>query len=349
MRAADRGDAGALRRRVRHLVVGAGRCASRARSRRRSRGCASAATSTSSDGRGLAADHGVRRRQGPGPDPLRRRADLLRVPTSPTTSTSSSAGSTALIDVLGADHHGYVARMRAALAALGFDPERFEALIMQLVNIVEGGERAQMSQAQRRLRHPRRADRRHRRRRGALLHAAAQPRHADRHRPRAGPLAVAGQPRLLRPVRARADREHPAQGGRGGRGRTRRASAAIRDRARRRRRAEPSGPWSAAARAARRGREPRPSAGRRTGSARTRRRPPPTSTPSTATARWSASRTTGRRRAPRRAARALRRHQADDRHDARPARGERSGADVSLVVAALAGVRFRRPERTRGE
>jgi arginyl-tRNA synthetase len=50
-----------------------------------------------------------------------------------------------LINVLGADHHGYVARLRAALAGLGADPERFEALIMRLVHIVEGGERAQMS------------------------------------------------------------------------------------------------------------------------------------------------------------------------------------------------------------
>ena len=50
-----------------------------------------------------------------------------------------------LIDVLGADHHGYVARIRAAIAALGADPSSFEALIMALVHIVEGGERAQMS------------------------------------------------------------------------------------------------------------------------------------------------------------------------------------------------------------
>ncbi len=49
-----------------------------------------------------------------------------------------------LINVLGADHHGYVPRMRAALAALGYDPDRFEAPIMQLVNIVEGGERKRM-------------------------------------------------------------------------------------------------------------------------------------------------------------------------------------------------------------
>ena len=50
-----------------------------------------------------------------------------------------------LIDVLGADHHGYVERMRAAINAFGIDPEGFEALIMQLVHVVEGGARAQMS------------------------------------------------------------------------------------------------------------------------------------------------------------------------------------------------------------
>ncbi len=50
-----------------------------------------------------------------------------------------------LINVLGADHHGYVARMKGAIAATGGDPDRFEALIMQLVHIVEGGQRAQMS------------------------------------------------------------------------------------------------------------------------------------------------------------------------------------------------------------
>jgi arginyl-tRNA synthetase len=50
-----------------------------------------------------------------------------------------------LIDVLGADHHGYVPRMRAAFAAMGADPEAYEAQIMQFVHIVERGERAQMS------------------------------------------------------------------------------------------------------------------------------------------------------------------------------------------------------------
>jgi arginyl-tRNA synthetase len=56
-----------------------------------------------------------------------------------------SRGADRTIVPLGADHHGYVPRMRAAFAALGFDPEAYEAPIMQLVNIVEGGERARMS------------------------------------------------------------------------------------------------------------------------------------------------------------------------------------------------------------
>jgi arginyl-tRNA synthetase len=54
-------------------------------------------------------------------------------------------GADRLINVLGADHHGYPPRLRAALAALGFDPEVLETPIMQLVHVVEGGERAQMS------------------------------------------------------------------------------------------------------------------------------------------------------------------------------------------------------------
>jgi arginyl-tRNA synthetase len=49
------------------------------------------------------------------------------------------------IDVWGADHHGYVARMKAAYEALGGDPEHVEMLIMQLVHLVRRGERAQMS------------------------------------------------------------------------------------------------------------------------------------------------------------------------------------------------------------
>jgi arginyl-tRNA synthetase len=49
------------------------------------------------------------------------------------------------IYVLGADHHGYVARLKAAAAMLGYDPERIEVLIYQLVHIVEGGEMKKIS------------------------------------------------------------------------------------------------------------------------------------------------------------------------------------------------------------
>jgi arginyl-tRNA synthetase len=49
------------------------------------------------------------------------------------------------IYVLGADHHGYVPRLKAAAAMLGYDPERIEVLIYQLVHIVEGGEMKKLS------------------------------------------------------------------------------------------------------------------------------------------------------------------------------------------------------------
>jgi arginyl-tRNA synthetase len=49
------------------------------------------------------------------------------------------------LDVWGADHHGYMDRLRAAWQALGGDPDRFEIVIMQLVNLTEAGERVKMS------------------------------------------------------------------------------------------------------------------------------------------------------------------------------------------------------------
>ena len=49
------------------------------------------------------------------------------------------------IDVWGADHHGHIARMRAAWQALGGNPEAFEVVLMQLVSLTEGGERVKMS------------------------------------------------------------------------------------------------------------------------------------------------------------------------------------------------------------
>ncbi len=50
-----------------------------------------------------------------------------------------------VVDVLGADHHGYLVRMKAAWQALGGDPERIEQVVMQLVNLLEDGQRSQMS------------------------------------------------------------------------------------------------------------------------------------------------------------------------------------------------------------
>ncbi|HET9275275.1 MAG TPA: arginine--tRNA ligase [Gemmatimonadales bacterium] len=49
------------------------------------------------------------------------------------------------IDIWGADHHGYVPRMRAALRALGYGEDFFEVVIVQLVKVVRGGEEVRMS------------------------------------------------------------------------------------------------------------------------------------------------------------------------------------------------------------
>jgi arginyl-tRNA synthetase len=54
-------------------------------------------------------------------------------------------GEQRLIDVLGADHHGYIARLKAVLAAGGYDPARLEVSILQLVSLVEHGEAKRMS------------------------------------------------------------------------------------------------------------------------------------------------------------------------------------------------------------
>ena len=49
-----------------------------------------------------------------------------------------------LINIWGADHHGYVARMKAAIEALGDNPDKLEVLLGQLVNIVLNGEATRM-------------------------------------------------------------------------------------------------------------------------------------------------------------------------------------------------------------
>ena len=50
-----------------------------------------------------------------------------------------------VIDVWGADHHGYIPRMRAALRALGYPDRFFDVVLVQLVKIMRGGEEVKMS------------------------------------------------------------------------------------------------------------------------------------------------------------------------------------------------------------
>ncbi len=50
-----------------------------------------------------------------------------------------------VIDVWGADHHGYVPRMKAVLAALGRNTEDLQIILVQLVNLLRGGEQVMMS------------------------------------------------------------------------------------------------------------------------------------------------------------------------------------------------------------
>ena len=54
-------------------------------------------------------------------------------------------GGDRLLDILGADHHGYIARLRAVVAAGGHDPGMLEVPIVQLVSLIEGGEARRMS------------------------------------------------------------------------------------------------------------------------------------------------------------------------------------------------------------
>jgi arginyl-tRNA synthetase len=54
-------------------------------------------------------------------------------------------GFDAAIDIWGADHHGYVARVKGALAALGLDPQRLTIALVQFAALYRGGERVSMS------------------------------------------------------------------------------------------------------------------------------------------------------------------------------------------------------------
>ncbi|MGD8523656.1 MAG: arginine--tRNA ligase [Desulfobacterales bacterium] len=50
-----------------------------------------------------------------------------------------------VIDVWGADHHGYIPRMKAAIEASGYDPDQFDVILVQLVNLLRGGQPVAMS------------------------------------------------------------------------------------------------------------------------------------------------------------------------------------------------------------
>ena len=50
-----------------------------------------------------------------------------------------------VINIWGADHHGYIPRMKAAVEALGYDPDRLEIVINQMVNVSRAGEAERMS------------------------------------------------------------------------------------------------------------------------------------------------------------------------------------------------------------
>ena len=50
-----------------------------------------------------------------------------------------------VIDVWGADHHGYIARMKASVEASGRNPDQFQVILVQLVNLLRGGEPVAMS------------------------------------------------------------------------------------------------------------------------------------------------------------------------------------------------------------
>ena len=50
-----------------------------------------------------------------------------------------------IIDILGTDHHGYVARLKSSVKALGNNPEKLEVKLLQLVRLVENGEVVKMS------------------------------------------------------------------------------------------------------------------------------------------------------------------------------------------------------------
>ena len=155
---ADQGDARALPRRLRHLVLRAQRCTRAAPIERAFERVEEAGHAYRSEGAlwlrttdfGDDKDRVIVRSTG---EPTYFASDVAYL------EDKLERGFERLITLLGADHHGYVPRFKAALAALGGDPDRLEIPILQFVHLVERGERASMSKRARRVRHARRPGR----------------------------------------------------------------------------------------------------------------------------------------------------------------------------------------------
>ena len=135
-----------------------------------------------------------------------------------------------LLDILGADHHGYLARVRAGLVAMGQPRGQPRGAAAAVRDAVSRRREGADVDALGRVRHAARAAQRSRQRRGALLLRDAQQRPAPRLRSRAGEVALERQPGLLHPVRARArvQRDAPARARRGTPTTPRRARVACR-------------------------------------------------------------------------------------------------------------------------
>ena len=100
-----------------------GPCTSRARSTHAIAPAARAGPRARRGRRGLAAHHRLRRRQGPRARSAPTASRPTSPPTPPTTWTSASRGFDRCVYMLGADHHGYVGRLKAIAACAGDDPD----------------------------------------------------------------------------------------------------------------------------------------------------------------------------------------------------------------------------------
>ena len=108
-----------------------------------------------------------------------------------------------IIDVWGADHHGYIARVKGALQALGADPEKLTGPLVQFA-VLSRRREGRDGQTRRRFCHPARAARGGRKRCHPVLLRSAQKRPASGLRSRPGEIAKQRQSGLLHPVRTRA-------------------------------------------------------------------------------------------------------------------------------------------------